>query len=289
LYKKYAKKLRIFCRKSLGRSFLELSAQPYGPRLGVEAGVFAREETLDQSAADHLPRREVVERRGVDQRHRVAERKRHVEVVRREEDALALVAGQPPEQRRQLVAVREVEERRGFVEQDDRGVLGQRAGDHHPLALAVGHTVHGLAGEGRHPYQAERTFDDGAVGLLHAPDPVGVGGASQRHDVLAGEVGDTDLVGGDEPHGRGQLVGRERRQRAAAERHIAGDGRSETCNGPQQGAFARAVAADQRGQRPLGEGGGDIFEQRAAAVGERDMVEGDTHVRRYCGCGRRRR
>ena len=63
----------------------------------------------------------------------------------------------------------------------------------------------------------------------------------------------------------------------------------ETCNGPQQGAFARAVAADQRGQRPLGEGGGDIFEQRAAAVGERDMVEGDTHVRRYCGCGRRRR
>ena len=148
---------------------------------------------------------------------------------------------------------------------------------------------HGLAGEGRHPHQAERAFDDGAVGLLHAPDPVGVGGASQRYDVLAGEVGDTDLVGGDEPHGRGQLVGRERRQRAAAERHIAGDGRSETCNGPQQGAFARAVAADQRGQRPLGEGGGDIFEQRAAAVGERDMVEGDTHVRRYCGCGRRRR
>ena len=57
--------------------------------------------------------------------------------------------GKPPEQRRQLVAVREVEERRGFVEQDDRGVLGQRAGDHHPLALAVGHAVHGLAGDQR--------------------------------------------------------------------------------------------------------------------------------------------
>ena len=265
------------------------SAELHGAGLGVETGAFAREEAFDEAAASHRPGREQVQGRGVDERDGVAERQRYVEVVRREEDALALVAGQPPEQRRQLVAVREVEERRGFVEQDDRGVLGQRAGDHHPLALAVGHTVHGLAGEGRHPYQAERTFDDGAVGLLHAPDPVGVGGASQRHDVLAGEVGDTDLVGGDEPHGRGQLVGRERRQRAAAERHIAGDGRSETCNGPQQGAFARAVAADQRGQRPLGEGGGDIFEQRAAAVGERDMVEGDTHVRRYCGCGRRRR
>ena len=266
-----------------------LSAQPYGPRLGVEVGVFARKETLDQPAADHLPRREVVQRRGVDQRHRVAERERHIEVVRREEDALARVAGQPPEQRRQGVTVRKVEERRGFVEQDDRGVLGQHAGDHYPLALAVGHAVHGLAGEGRHPHQAERTFDDGTVGLLHATDPVGVGRAPQRYDVLAGEVGDTDLVGGDEPHGRGPLVGRERRQPAAAEFHVAGDGRPEACNGPQQGAFARAVASDQRGQRPLGEGGGDIREQHAAAVGERDMVEGDTHVRRYCGCGRRRR
>ena len=277
MYKKYAKKLRIFCRKSLGRSFLELSAQPYGPRLGVEAGVFAREETLDQSAADHLPRREVVERRGVDQRHRVAERKRHVEVVRREEDALALVAGQPPEQRRQLVAVREVEERRGFVEQDDRGVLGQRAGDHHPLALAVGHTVHGLAGEGRHPYQAERTFDDGAVGLLHAPDPVGVGRAPQRHDILAGEVGDADPVGGDESDGGGPFVGRERAQRAAAEFDLSrGDG-TQSGQGPQQGAFARAVAADQGSQLPLSERGRNILQQRAAAVGEGDMVEADAH------------
>ena len=256
---------------------------------GVERDAGTGEKPLDMAAGGHVGGGKAVQVGRVDQCDGVAQSQCDVEVVRREEDAFALVVGQTAQQRRQFVTVWQVEEGGGFVEQDHGGVLRQRTGDQDALAFAVGHAVHRFAGESLHADQPERTGHDVAVGLLHASDPVGVGGASQRHDVLAGEVGDTDLVGGDEPHGRGQLVGRERRQRAAAERHIAGDGRSETCNGPQQGAFARAVAADQRGQRPLGEGGGDIFEQRAAAVGERDMVEGDTHVRRYCGCGRRRR
>ena len=253
------------------------SAQADRPRFGVEAGVLAREKPLDQAAAGHGVGREVVQGRGVDQCHRVAERKCDVEVVGREEDAFLLLAGQPPEQRRQRIAVREVEEGGRFVEQDDRGVLRQHAGDHHPLALAVGHAVHRLAGEIRHPHQAERTFHDGAVGLLHAPDPVGVGGAAQRHDIFAGEVGDAHPVGGDEAHGGGPFLGRERRQRTAAQFDAAGGDRAQSGQGTQQGAFARAVAPDQGGQLSLSERGRDLFQQRAAAVGEGDMVETNAH------------
>ena len=273
------------CRMALRRG----SAQANRPRFGVETGVLARKKPLDQAAAGHRVGREVVERRRVDQRHRVAERKGDVEVVGREEDALPLLAGQPPEQRRQRVAVRQVEEGGRFVQQDDGGVLRQHAGDHHPLAFAVGHAVHRLAGETRHAHQLQRAFDDGAVGLLHASDPVGVRSAAQRHDILAGEVGDADPVGGDEPDGGGPLVGRECCQRTAAKLDIPGGGGAQSGHGPQQGALARAVAADQGGQLSLFERGRDVVQQRTAAVGEGDMVEADAHVRRCCGYGLRRR
>ena len=247
------------------------SAELHGAGLGVETGAFAREEAFDEAAASHRPGREQVQGRGVDERDGVAERQRYVEVVRREEDALALVAGQPPQERGKLVAVREVEERRGFVEQDDGRVLRQRPGDHHALAFAVGHPVHRLAGEGAHADQFQRAVHGGAVGRLHPADPVGVGRAPQRHDVAAGEVGDPDLVGGDEADGPGPLPGRELRERAAAQLHAApGDG-SQSRDGPQQGALARAVAADQGGEGLRGEVGGDVLQQAAVAVGERDM------------------
>ena len=151
---------------------------------------------------------------------------------------------------------------------------------------AVRHPVHGLAGEVRHPDQPERLLHDGAVRILHPPDPVGVGGASQRDDILAREVGDPYLVGGDECDGGGALPGRHLRQRLPAEFHPPRRDRPQSGYGPQQGAFARAVASDQGGQRPRFERGADVGEQRAASVGEADMFETDAHrFRRGCGCG----
>ena len=70
------------------------------------------------AAADHLRRGQVVQVRRVDERHRIAEREGDVEVVRREEDALALLVGEPLQQRAELVAVGQVEEGRRLVEQD---------------------------------------------------------------------------------------------------------------------------------------------------------------------------
>lgn len=49
------------------------------------------------------------------------------------------------------------------------------------------------------------------------PDPVGVGRAAQGDDILAGQVGDAYLVGGDEADGGGALQRGERGEGLAAE------------------------------------------------------------------------
>ena len=118
-----------FCAKTPGIHFVRSPlTKPYTPGLRIETGTPTRKQTFEIAAADHLLGRKAVERRRIDQRNGVAERKRNIQVMGREEDTFLLVAGQAPQQRRQFVAVRQVEEGRGFVEQDHRGVLGQRPG-----------------------------------------------------------------------------------------------------------------------------------------------------------------
>ena len=136
-----SKKLRIFCPGSLRCGTVvscKLSAHAGSVRVSGSNEAFSPEKSRSiQSAAGpwRRPAGRWCSDGRVDQRHRVAERKRDVEVVRREEDALALVAGQPPEQRRQLVAVRQVEEGGGFVEQDDGGVLRPARGRSSPAGI----------------------------------------------------------------------------------------------------------------------------------------------------------
>ena len=138
------------------------------------------------------------------------------------------------------------------------------------------------------------------------PDPVGVGRAAQGDDILAGQVGDAYLVGGDEADDGGALQRGERGEGLAAEPDLAG-GRAQPGDRPQQGAFARPVAAYERRDRPLREHGVGVAQQDAAAVGEGEAVQRDArcpgcgagvrsggmegvgcHFRRGCGCGRRR-
>ena len=45
----------------------------------------------------------------------------------------------PPQHRQQFDARGRIQERARLVQQQQRGFLGQRPGDHHPLPLTVGH------------------------------------------------------------------------------------------------------------------------------------------------------
>ncbi len=247
---------------------------------GVEREPGACEKPLDQPAGGHFGGGQVVQGGGVDEQDRIAQRKGDVEVVGRKENAPALVVGEPPEQRRQRVAVGQVEKRRGLVEEDDGGVLGQRPGDHGPLALAVGKGLHRLAGEVGDADRFERVPDGGPVALLHAPEPIGVGGAAEGDHILAGEVGDADLVGGDERNGGRQLSGIERGNRRAAKPDLSALSGPQPGDDPQQRTFSGAVAADESGERCARNLGRNLFEQHARPVGQPDMMQGNTHPKK---------
>ena len=115
-----------------------------------------------------------------------------VEVVQDEHDRAALLLVEVDEQVEDLDLVGEVEERGRLVEQHQRGALGERHGDPHPLALAAGQLVDRPAGEVERAGGGEGVVDGGPVGRRPLPEP-----ALVRVAAAADEVGDGDALGGD--------------------------------------------------------------------------------------------
>ena len=152
----------------------------------------------------------------------VAETEGDVELVSRENDAFVLFPGETGEERDELVAVGEVEERRRLVQEYDRRVLGEGARNHDALALAIAHGVHGASCESRHSYSFERACDDVAVDVLKMSYPVGVWRASESHDVLAAEVGYACALCVHEGDGAGKLLRTHFAEIPAADDDVAG-------------------------------------------------------------------
>ena len=78
------------------------------------------------------------------------------------------------------------------------------------------------------------------------PDPVGEGRAAQGDDILAGQVGDAYLVGGDEADGGGALQRGEARRGAAAELDLSPAAVPSPAIARSRVLFARPVAAYER-------------------------------------------
>ncbi len=84
----------------------------------------------------------------------------------------------------ELLAPAEVEARRRLVEEDDRRVVHQRAGEQHPLALAGRQRVERPLGEVGHPHPGEALAGPLVVGIGVAVPPRLEGGeAGGAHDV----------------------------------------------------------------------------------------------------------
>ena len=159
------------------------------------------------AAAYGLLDRLQIEVRGRDEGYVVAEVESYVQLVGREEYALVLSVRQLGQKRAQFVAVGHVEEGRGLVEQDHGRLLRQRTRYHDTLALAVRHAVHRAVGVVGHADRRERLLDNLGIALLHAPDPVGIGGASERHDITAPQVGNTHSLRRYRSYGKGHACG----------------------------------------------------------------------------------
>ena len=116
---------------------------------GIEGDGVVTEEAFDVFSGDHFAGGEMVEERVVDEGDGIAKGEGDVQFVSGEEDAFAPLVGEAAQEDAQFVAIGEVEEGGGFVEEDDGGVLRQGTGNHHALAFAVGYTVDGGVGKGR--------------------------------------------------------------------------------------------------------------------------------------------
>ena len=77
-----------------------------------------------------------------------------------EKDAEALGAVEPSQKGDTLRLVAQVEMGGGFVEHEETRALGERAREHHPLALASGQAIQRLAGERLDPRERHRLAGD---------------------------------------------------------------------------------------------------------------------------------
>ena len=140
-----------------------------------------------------------------------------------------------------------IQRRGGFIEQDDRRVLDQRAGHRDALALAAGQLRAVLADR---RVVAERKAHDEIVraGGLRGGDDLGLGGADlAERDVLADGVAEQIDVLADIGGLLPQRFARDLRDRLAVDQDLAVGHFIEPQQQRQHGRFAAAGGADQRG------------------------------------------
>ncbi len=230
-------------------------------------------DSLYNFSVAQLGRGVLVQGAAVDYGERIAYRQCGVDVVRREEYALALVVRQFSEQTTDFEAVGYVEKGGRFVENDCRRLLCKGAGNHYALALAVGQGVDGALGECLHTHGAQGVGDYGAVERLHTPYPVGVWRATDGDYVFATKVGDADFVGADKGDDAGKGVGRERGGIAIVEHYFAFARSLGGDYGTQKGTFTCTVTTYEGAEFAFAKFGRGIGDKRAGAVGERYVAE----------------
>ncbi|CAD5296232.1 conserved hypothetical protein [Bosea sp. EC-HK365B] len=201
-----------------------------------------------------------------------------VEVVQHRDD-------RPPlhvklgEQVEQLDLVGDVEEGRGFVEQQDRRLLRQHHRDPDPLALAAGELVDRA---GRKRVDARRPHRGRDRGFI-CPRPLPQE-RLMRIAAAGDEVGDGDAVRGDralrqQAEAPRDLLGRALADLPAVEDHLAGSGRKQARQGPQQGRLAAGIGPDDHGERAVGDRDREAGRDRARLVAERQRIRVEARIR----------
>ena len=190
--------------------------------------------------------------------------------MHRRHDGQPVLAPQPGDELERLLLVADVERARRLVEQQDRRLLGERPGDHEPLALAAAQRAEPAPANGPSSSRSSTPATISRSWRVAAGEVADVRRPAEQHVLDAGHVvGDQRLLRhvGDELR---PPAARARRQRARRRRATSPRALDEADDGPQQRRLAGAVGADEpeplAGARPwsLNGASGD-----GAAVGRR--------------------
>jgi hypothetical protein len=143
-----------------------------------------------------------------------------------------------------LLLVADVQGRGRLVEQQDPGLLGERASQHDALAFAAGQTGQPAAGEPVDPEPLGGPGGRRPVGPARAAQVAKVRGAAEQHVIRHRHVGRQHRFlrhVGDQP---GPVASAQRSGAGPVETHLAAM-RHQPGDGAEQGCLARAVRPDQ--------------------------------------------
>ncbi len=227
---------------------------------------------------EDLDRRSIGEHGAVQQHGAIAEFRHAAEIVRRDQHHTSLVAKRA-QQLDDGVFGLDVDTGEGFVEQDHSTVLGERAGEEDALLLAAGEFADLALAEIGHADALKRRCDGFMIRGFGDAHHVHVAIAAHHHDVLDenGEV-PVDVLAlrhiGDE------VLLQRGIDRLAENRDLAPGEADEAHDRLEQGGFAAAVDADERGDRACRD-----LERRIAqggvtvAVGDGRVSDGESGSR----------
>ncbi len=194
----------------------------------------------------------------------VREPGREVEVVQRQDDRAPVTTGDPSDANEEVELVADVQVRRGFVQKEDRGLLGQYARQPGSLPFASAQLLDPATRKLGHVGIRERRGDRPDVRGPFGSERGNVGKATVADVVDEGDVVAGRLLLGHPRHDTGPFPEGKRAERSTEQMHGALGKRFETRDGPEKTGLAR----------PVGPGQGEHFApgNRQADRPDRDLV-----------------
>ena len=158
----------------------------------------------------------------------------------------------------------------GLVQEHHRAVLAQEHGQVNLLPLAAREPLQGPVRQLQDAHPGQGRLRQGLLRRAVAPGIGQVGEAPVEHQPSGGDVRHVPALGqgGQQLRPAGGAV---RGHVLAVQEHPAFQGRQQTAQGPQQRAFAAAVAPQQHRNLPRAEGAGKVLHHHPAAVARAEV------------------
>ncbi len=199
-----------------------------------------------------------------------------VEVVQHHHDGAAALAVEPADQVEHLDLVGEVEVRRGLVEQQHVGVLGQRHRDPGALALTAGQLVERPVAQVAGVGHRQRRLDDASSSGDHWRNQRWCGCRPRPTRSRTIRPSGANGLCGSSASRRGDVAGRHGVDRLAVEEDPAGGRLEQPGHRAQQRRLAAAVGPDDRRHPAVGDREVEVADDGVVAVPDGDGLGAQT-------------